>query len=129
MNSHVNVSVLLAVEGHDVLLVSSYEQDGTVDAVAQRFQPGHIERTGTVDIRDWKRTEVHTFCLELVSGINEQLNLVILNKLQSLNWFSFSFQRPQNMQKYDQLLMSRHPSVSHFELINVNDIYGIGQLL
>jgi len=56
----INVSVLLAVEGHDVLLVSSYEQRGTVDAVAQRFHPGHIERTGTVDVRDWKRTETHT---------------------------------------------------------------------
>jgi len=57
------VSVLLAVEGHDILLVSSYEQRGTVDAVAQRFHPGHIERTGTVDIRDWKRTETHTHIL------------------------------------------------------------------
>lgn len=64
MNSHVNASVLLAVEGHDVLLVSSYEQDGAVDAVAQRFQPGHIERTGTVDIRDWKRTETHTLLMK-----------------------------------------------------------------
>lgn len=82
------MSVLLAVEGHDVLLVSSYEQGGTVDAVAQRFHPGHIERTGTVDIRDWKRTETHTpIVIRLLSGIYW---LVILVKRVKKPQLSFS---------------------------------------
>ncbi len=54
---------LLAVEGHDVLLVSSYEQDWTVQTTAQRAQPGHIERTGTVRLRYGERPETHTCVL------------------------------------------------------------------
>lgn len=55
------MSVLLAVEGHDVLLVSSYEQDWTVQTAAQRAQPGHIERTGTIRLRYGERPKTHTF--------------------------------------------------------------------
>lgn len=50
-----HVRPLLAVEGHDVLLVSSNEQDWTVETAAKRVQPGHVERSGTVCLRDGER--------------------------------------------------------------------------
>lgn len=75
----------LAVEGENVLLVSSDQHCRTVETAGQCVQPGHVQRTGAVSLRHRKAPGTN----------NTEHQYTVTYKFVTISWFLFDCTRSE----------------------------------